>query len=220
MYASRMPFIAKPTPVSDDAAPRDSIGGRPYLPVGAAWPVCETSGKRMVLFFQFDVRAEFALSLAVGSHFAVFMSPDVNEIATFDFVGHGKELPEAFWEKRLQHFKVFVWNPDVSLVAHADSDPYLVPHALGFEEASTAPRVEHLSIGGNPRWIQDPELHPGFDFVCQLSDSFPFLKRESAPKQIDSFSKHAYCLFLGNDAAFFTRAKPTHPEEVWIALQN
>ena len=83
-----MPFIAKPTLCSEDATPpRDSIGGHPFLPEGTDWPLCPSSGKRMVFFFQFDTRAEFGLTLAAGSHLAVFMSPEVNEIATFNFVG-------------------------------------------------------------------------------------------------------------------------------------
>ena len=55
----------------------------------------------MVLFFQFDVRPEFGLSVAPGSHLLAFMSPEVNEIPSFDFVADGAPLPERFWEKQL-----------------------------------------------------------------------------------------------------------------------
>jgi hypothetical protein len=98
-------FYALPELLPDDkVAYRDSIGGSPVLPAGQKWPVCPKSGERMVLFFQFDIRPEFALPVASGSHLSVFMSPHVNEIPTFNFIPSGKRLPERFWEGREPHF--------------------------------------------------------------------------------------------------------------------
>ena len=215
-----MPFTAIPQTVPEDAPPvRDSLGGYAFLPEGTPWPVCEESRKAMVLFFQFDVRPEFGLSVASGSHLIVFMSPDVNEIDTFDSVPGGEALPEQFWERRLKHFKVFLFSPDEALVPSAQPDPYLVHQRLQFEQDDD-PDDPFLFVGGEPRWYQDPELHPGFDFLCQLSEDYPFPKQERAPEQPDGFSRRDYGLFLGNSTSFFARSTPSHPEEVWLVLQN
>jgi hypothetical protein len=214
-----VPHVAKPRRLQAASLNlRDSIGGHPHLPAGTDWPVCPKSGKRMVFFFQFDVRPEFGLALAPRSHLLAFMSPTVNEIHSFETHANGAPVPERFWEKGEPHFKVYLFGPDVALTPHPEADPYLVPHAFDFEEDDD----EHpfLAIGGVPRWYQDPELHPGFEFVCQLSEDYPFPRLPDAPKQPGSFSSTAYCLFLGNSMYLFARPEPTHPEEVWIVLQN
>jgi hypothetical protein len=59
---------------------RDSIGGHPYLPKGMDYPVC-SCGKRMHLYFQFDIRDEFGLPFEAGSHLAVFMCEACNDQA-------------------------------------------------------------------------------------------------------------------------------------------
>lgn len=215
-----MRHVASAHPLPLDAAPvRDSLGGHPFLPAGVDWPVCPTSNERMVLFFQLDIRPEFGVALAPGSHLAVFMSPATNEIDTFDRVDSGAPLPDAFWTVRLTHFKTYVFGPDTALAAHADADPYLVPHRLEFAPDDD-PHDPFLFVGGEPRWYQDAEVHPGFEFVAQLSEDYPFPKQDTAPEQPDTFSRKAYCVFLGNATYLFTRAAPTHPEEVWIVLQN
>ena len=215
-----MPHVATPRPLPANApAVRDSLGGHPFLPAGTAWPMCRESGKRMVLFFQFDVRPEFGIALTAGSHVVAFMSPTVNEIDTFERARSGAPLPERFWEKRLPHFKLYVFGPDAELVPHADADAYLIHQELTFA-VDDDPGDPFLFVGGEPRWYQDAESHPGFEFVCQLSENYPFAKQPDAPAQPNSFSKKAYCLFLGNSIYLFARARPTHPEEVWIALQN
>jgi hypothetical protein len=173
----------------------------------------------MVLFFQFDVRPEFKLGVAAGSHFVVFMSAAVNEIHSFDAAPNGSAVPDQFWKKRLPHFKVMLFGPDAKLVAAPSEEPRLVPHRLVFA-AKEEPTDPFLFVGGEPIWYQDEERHPGFDFLCQLSVDFPFRRRPSAAPQRDSFSKDAYCLFLGNAAYFFARPAPVDPEEVWIVLQN
>jgi hypothetical protein len=173
----------------------------------------------MVLFFQFDLRSEFGVPFAAGSHFIAFMSPVVNEIHRFDSIASGKPLPERFWEQSLPHFKLFLFGPELPLVASAAPDPLLVHQRLQFTEDND-PSDPFLFIGGEPRWYQDPETHPGFEFLCQLSEDYPFPKQDSAPEQPDSFSDDDYCLFLGNSAFFFARPKPAHSEEVWVVLQN
>ena len=212
-----MPYVAKL--LKADGPGRDSIGGYPFLPAGMAWPLCPKSGKRMVLFFQLDVRAEFGLALAAGSHLAVFMSPEVNEIVTHEFVKDGAPLPERFWERREPHFKTFVFGSEVALVAASEADGHIEHARLDFV-LDEDPNDPFLAIGGEPRWYQDPENHPGFAFVCQLSEDFPFTRRARAPKQPFTFSNDAYSLFLGNSSYFFTRPVPAHEEEVWVVLQN
>jgi hypothetical protein len=215
-----MPHVAVATPAGPDAAPhRDSFGGYPFLPRGVAWPVCPASGQPMVLFFQFDVRPEFGLALAPGSHVAVFMSAATNEIPTFDFPGHGATLEDRHWKARLDHFKAYVFGPGADLVAQPSADPYLVHQTLSFTEEEK-PRDPFFVVGGAPRWYQDPEEHPGFSFVCQLSENFEFPQQPSAAEQPSSFSSEAYCLFLGNSVYLFARPEPVHAEEVWIVVQN
>ena len=215
-----MPFVAIPKSLPTDAEPaRDSLGGYAFLPEGTSWPVCEESGKAMVLFFQFDVRPEFGVSVAPGSHLVAFMSPDVNEIDTFDPVPNGEALPDRFWEKRLKHFKVFLYGPEEVLVPSAQPDTHLVHQRLEFVQDDD-PDDPFLFVGGEPRWYQAPELHPGFEFLCQLSEDYPFPKQEQAPEQPDGFSADDYGLFLGNSTYFFARSRPSDPEEVWLVLQN
>lgn len=196
---------------------RNSLGGHPFLPKDLPWP--EHEGKRMVFFFQFDTRAEHGLALAPGTHIAAFMSPAMNEIPTFDFVPTGKELPAKFWEKQLQHFRLFVFSPTTPLVASAEPDPFLEHHAFDFV-ANDELGDPFLFVGGEPQWYQDAETHPGFEFIGQLSENFPFPKLAAAPKQPDSFSKNAYCLFLGNSIYLFARPEPRDIREVWVTVQN
>jgi hypothetical protein len=212
-----MAFVAQVSPYSESV--RDSIGGHPFLPEGTPWPICPVSNQRMVLFFQFDIRKEFGLRLAPGSHLAVFMSPAVNEIDSFDTIASGSDLPDQFWKKRGTHFKVFLFDAKTPLVKHDDADAFLVAQTLSFSQDDD-PSDPFLFVGGEPRWYQDEELHPGFDFICQLSENFPFLKQASAPKQPHTFSSKAYCLFLGNSMYLFAREHPLHEEDVWIVLQN
>src|SRR5258705_8636216 len=212
-----MPYIAPLHPHTEPV--RDSIGGHPFLLAHMEWPVCPRSKQRMVLFFQFTTREEFGLSLAPGSQIAVFMSPAVNEIPTFTFVEDGAELTQDHWVKRESHFKTFVFGPDAKLVAHPDADAFLVPQRLDFEPDDD-PSDPFLFVGGEPRWYQDAETHPGFDFVCQLSEDFGFPKQPKAPEQPDSFSTKEYCLFLGNSVYLLTRARPEDHEEVWVVVQN
>lgn len=210
-------YLATATPAENPG--RQSIGGRPYLPVGTEWPVCPKSGKRMVLFFQFDLPD--GLAQPAGSHLLAFMSPAVNEIHSFEMLRDGAEVTDAYWAKREPHFAVLLYGPEVALVEHADADPYLEPHALSFATAET--KTIHdpfLFVGGTPRWYQDPEHHPGFEFIAMLSENYPFAKRADAPKQPDSFSSKAYCLFLGNACYLFARARPARPDEVFVVLQN
>ena len=75
-------------------AERNSLGGHAFLPVDVAWPTHD--GALMVLFFQFDVRAEYGLHLALGSHVLAFMSATMNEIPTFNFIESDDEVPARF----------------------------------------------------------------------------------------------------------------------------
>jgi hypothetical protein len=215
-----MPYSARPIVLPDGAGPtRDSLGGYPFLPVGMEWPQCPKSGRPMVLFFQFDVRPEFAVDVPAGSHLLAFMSPEVNEVDGSERVAAGAPLPDRFWEKRLPHFKLFLFGPETPLVAYTMADQHLVHQRLEFE-SDEEPSDPFLCVGGAPRWYQDAEEHPGFHFLCQLSEDYPFPKQAAAPKQPDSFSSKAYCLFLGNSIYLFSRSEPRDPEEVWVVLQN
>lgn len=198
-------------------AERNSLGGHAFLPVDVAWPTHD--GAPMVLFFQFDVLAEYGLHLAPGSHVLAFMSATMNEIPTFNFIGSGDEVPARFWENQLQHFRVLVFGPEIPLVPSAEPDRYLEHHAFDLvakDELAGA----FLFVGGEPVWYQGDEQHPGFHFIGQLSEDYPFPKQASAPAQPSSFSKQAYCLFLGNSVYLFARPAPTDPREVWVVVQN
>jgi len=212
----RMRHVAVPRPPKGPE--RNSLGGHAFLAADIAWPLDE-EGKRMVLFFQFDVRPEFGLALAPNTHIAAFMSPTMNEIHSFEALASGKDVPERFWDNQMQHFRIFVFGPDAPLVASPEPDPYLEHQALDFvarEELGDP----FLAIGGEPKWYQDAETHPGFDFIGQLSENFPFRKRASAPEQPNTFSDNDYCLFLGNSIYLFARPEPRDPREIWIVLQN
>lgn len=218
-------FYARPEPLADDKVPcRDSIGGSPVLPAGQEWPVCPKSGERMVLFFQFDIRPEFALPFAPGSHFSVFMSPQVNEIPTFNFIPSGQRLPERFWTGREPHFSVLLHPPGMPEQPMDPPDSHLEHRRLIFEPVN-AIEEPGLYLGGKPQWLQDPEEHPGpngesMAFICQLTENYGFPKRLDAPSQPDSFSHDEYCLFLGNQSYFFGMPSRPEPEAVWVVVQN
>ena len=54
-----MARLAVPRMMAADAPPNgNSLGHHPSLPPGLPWPVCEKSGARMALFFQFDTALE------------------------------------------------------------------------------------------------------------------------------------------------------------------
>ena len=63
---------------------RSSIGGRPIMAAGQTWPQCSQCKKNLALVIQFDIKPEFNIPLATGSHLLVFSCPE-HEGAPYDF---------------------------------------------------------------------------------------------------------------------------------------
>lgn len=126
----------------------------------------------MVLFIQLDVRAEWGLPIAAGSHLSIFMSPRINEPPGFvDLPPIGTRLPDQFWARRLQHFEAFLHPPGIADTASLEPDPYLQHRALSFEPGGDS----DIWIGGEPIWYQDPEPYLGtagdpMCFVMQVGE--------------------------------------------------
>ncbi len=172
----------------------------------------------MVLFLQLDLPND--LGLGYGNHLSIFMSPKVNEIPSFDHVPSETRLSENFWEKREQHFKAYSFKGNGE--TQGDIDSYLAYQAIEISEAFDELDIK---VGGEPDWLQDPEIVYGpkgeeFKFVLQIPNGYGFPKRDDAAEQIDSFSTTDYCLFLGNQIYVFISAEINHPEAVWIVVQN
>jgi hypothetical protein len=167
---------------------RDSIGGRPILPVGVSWPTC-ACGRRMTLFFQFDVREGFALPFVAGSHLCVFMCPVHNDAP--EMLNAARQLRQRFWDRRrridgsTRFYELYLHRPgsSVSDVVHPP-DEILRPKQLRFvlqdevadDDAVTLRAhekyagvslslgevvggVQGFKVGGQPAWAQAPEVH-------------------------------------------------------------
>lgn len=228
MEANAQGMAAIPQPVEDESVVhRDSIGGYALLPKDESWPLCPASGKHMVLFLQLDLRAEFGLGLPEGWHLSVFMSPEVNEIPSFEFPEADELLDEKFWEQREPHCRVFLHHRDQESRSKR-IDPYLAYRRLEFHHldvSSDSPHSTDIVVGGGPAWLQDPQVpaSPHGDpllFLMQVPENYPFPRRQDAPEQPDSFSAADYCLFLGNSVYVFAVPGNDHPESVWITVQS
>ena len=210
-------MYAKTNIISDNSILyRNSIGGYPILPKGYSWPRCPESNKKMVLFLQSDLEFQGSKNY----HLIIFMSPEVNEIPSFDYLENGKPLPELFWEKRVQHFKVILFTGEEEL--SKEQDQYLVYQELIWTDSQDSSSIK---LGGVPNWIQDPENHDGpnhekLSLLVEIPENFTFPKQESAPEQPDSFSAEDYCLFLGNHVYIFGSIEFKNPEATWVTVQN
>ena len=77
-----------------------------------------------------------------------------------------------------------------------------------------------IAVGGEPEWVQDEESFTcscgsPMEFVCQVSDSFQFLKLPDAPEQPDGSSARGYVLFLGNEVYVFACARQCEDPARW-----
>ena len=198
---------------------RDSIGGYPVLPQGYDWPTCPETNKEMVLFFQLDIPSN--IGVGENRHLSIFMSPEINEIPSFDYFANGSSLPENFWIHREKHFKVYFFNGEGAISEKADQ--YLQHKVLKLSEAGTI--GDNIKIGGSPDWLQDAEIPVGskgeeFRFLLQIPEGFGFKQKSGAPEQPDSFSVSEYCLFLGNQIYIYVTNEIEDPEAVWLVVQN
>jgi hypothetical protein len=211
------------------ARTRNSIGGYPWLPAGEEWPRCRRCDRRLVLFLQFEIRADFRLPFLTGSQVLVFMCPEHNDIPA---LCAENRLPEEYWHRGGGHFALYLARPGTGQ-ATQEEEPHLRSFTLRFEpsaeevEAVGSLRVgsQGLKIGGVPSWAQDAEWHTcccgsEMGFVGQVPENFPFAKRAEAPEQPDSFSRDDYCLFLGNEVYLFACTAQCHPQAVWAVVQN
>lgn len=172
----------------------------------------------MIHFLQIDIPKK--LGFGEEMHLSIFMSPEVNEIPSSEFIPNGVSLLETFWEKREKHFKAYYFNGKGNNLDEIDK--YLAYQAI---EVSEIGDENSIKIGGEPEWLQGPELNGGpngemFKFLLQIPNGYGFPKRVSAPEQPDSFSTIEYCLFLGNQIYVFVSNEIDHPEAVWIVVQN
>ncbi len=214
------------------AADRDTIGGAPHLPAGQDHPRCKLCDQPMVLFWQFDVRQEFGLPFAPGSHLLAFMCPEHNDASIISNLFDAAPLPPRFWEQEAGHYAVLLVPPGSPTTA-GPIDRYLDPRKLRFLPAPEQVTSGHdfsfgspeFKVGGVPGWINyapQPKCSCGgaMRFVCQLPDSFAFPQSGSAPAQPDSFSKSDYCFLLGNAVYILACEKQCDARSVLAICDN
>jgi hypothetical protein len=218
-----------------DAPLRSSVGGRPHLAAGEAWPTCRTHGVPLVLFFQIDA-ADAGAPLRKGEHLLVFQCPQWNDIPEFAPVKPGEPLPDAFWDAGEGHY-AFLLNTDASQVL-GSAEKNLTHSAMTFQEAPeetqaiTPKRGEPFTIGrrafkvgGTPSWAQGPQTYrcrcgADMELLVEVPLNFIFPKTKEAPEQPGTYSDTEYMLFLGNETYLFGCTKRCDPRAVFAVVQN
>ena len=204
---------------SDDAG-RDSIGGAPILAAGQTWPVC-FCGKRMVLFFQLDVRD--VPPFVDGSHLLVFQCPEHNEA---NFAPDDGVLPASYWNLAQAldgpFWRIYLNKPGPESKA-TESEKHLEPKSFTFGTGNGGGKA--IQLGGNPRWWQGEEKYSctcgaEMSFLCQVPENYGFDKAPDAPEQPNTFDSKQYGLFLGNEVYVLACAAQCQPLAVWPVNQN
>ena len=170
-------------PIESHGASRDSIGGSAVLPSLQEFPHC-LCGRRMVLYFQFDIRDDFGLPIQGDCHFSCFVCPDHNGIPQ----SYGTTLPSEYWAnthdphrsefkslktpRQYASYKLFLHQGAVEQTVHPP-DEVLVQRALEFRrleeqveerEHPDRPRVTAMSHDGYLGWsAHDVEVYTGLD---------------------------------------------------------
>ena len=212
----------------DDVVHRNSIGGRPILPIGVDWPTCPTGGK-MVFVFQVDIPSAYVPALVSDWHMAVFMSPHDVTAPQIAEARNGVPLPERFWDKYGDYLCVVAHKCNEREVVY-ECDSYLEYKRLDFEELQDSDeareilwREPSILIGGDPMWIQDPMIPLGpkgeeLIYVAQVCEEMSFKKRPEAPEQRKN-GRGGYILCLATQTFFFLIPSVTENCAVWVDSQ-
>lgn len=214
--------MARLEPWSGRADPRSTVGGRPWLEQGRAWPLCRTHQVPQVLFFQIDA-ADGGPPLRAGEHLAIFQCPCWNDIPDLAPVLPGQPLPELHWERGEGHY-AFVLSPAGAALTRRPFESHLQPSALAFSDTADE-RARGFKVGGAPSWAQHPEVYrcgcgAELEFLAQVPLDFAFTKAPGAPDQPNTYSRKKYLLFLGNETYLFACRARCHPQAVWAVVQN
>lgn len=203
----------------DSESPQDSVGGAYLAPEGQGLPCCTQCDRQMIPFLQFTLPRAAELPFVDGSRLSVLMCPEHNEIPSFESF---EALPPAYWNEGEGHWFASLEKPRP--MHRVASPPVLQTAEL---VVADAPDDEYyrIAVGGEPEWVQDEESFTcscgsAMAFVCQVSDSFQFLKLPDAPEQPDGSSARGYVLFLGNEVYVFACARQCDPRAVWVTVQN
>lgn len=141
---------------------RDSVGGRPILPENVPLPVCEC-GKRMTLYFQFDIRTEFGLPFITGSHLSVFMCACHNDAPAAIY---GEPLPDRFWTsrrssmKKIRFYEILLHGPGIPEVIHSE-DERLVAQGMHFSREAEEIRQEDAEGNETVVTLEPHPKYPG-----------------------------------------------------------
>jgi hypothetical protein len=212
---------------------RDTTGGSAILVEGQTYPTCGKCGARMLLFLQLDIRAEFKIPFETGSHLLVFMCPTHNDIPWMPETPKFTKLPERFWEKESDNYAILLNRPNRKEWI-AEPDPILEHRRLTFKRSIETVQSfgdfdiggYEFKVGGVPSWINfsyDDKLCAcggKLQFVCQVSEDFPFPQRPGAPEQPDNFSSRAYGLFLGNFVYIMACTRQCDPRALFAVVDN
>lgn len=184
-------------------------GGAPHLPPEAAWPTCTLCGAAQSFFFQIafpDGHAWAGRSLAL---FACTRCADERFCIPEMLRGRldGATVPAAFLDAYQRNFRTLVFPTGDGVRRDGPAGVMFRPIRFGDLLAPT-----HGHVGGQPRWMLDPEapahLDTGapFTFLFQLNESLVFHIEAEAPAQMligldgspEPSTQRAYSLFLGN----------------------
>jgi hypothetical protein len=164
---------ATDVPPGDPA--RSTIGGHPILPKGIYWPHC-CCGERLILFFQLDIREEFGLPFATGSHLSVFMCPVHNDAWKSPTT---QRLPQRFWESRITYdgldgfYHMMLFPPGQVEQIHS-CEPHLECRRLEFQK--TVEVIDSDFYDDDYEGMRDPVPVPGANTrwpgVCKVVDSW------------------------------------------------
>lgn len=186
----------------------------------------------MVLFFQLDIRSEFAIPFRDGSHLLVFMCPTHNDPPGLPAIYNDSPLPESYWDADEGHYALFLFPPD-ELESAGRLDEHIASMSLSFEPAQEEIQnfgefdagTYDFKIGGVPGWMNyriDKRCTCGgkMSFLCQTPDGFGFQKTPAAAEQPNSFSATDYCLFLGNQVFILGCDRQCDPRALIAGCDN
>jgi hypothetical protein len=219
--------------VSTDNSSSDCgcIGGRPGLPVGDRWPLCEICGDELVLFFDIQLPESAQSPFIPYSRLQVYACREHDDISGTIYsdyersnqVALVKQLPPEFWKISDGHYLLRLLSPieDTELGKQEDRLEKKFLKARESAEGCT----HGLKLFGEPDWLQDPEVHicacgAPMALILQVPDGYGFQMMPNATEQSNSFSNSQYCLFLGNQLYLLGCTSQCNAHALWPVLQN
>lgn len=210
-----------------------TIGGAIALPKDSEWPRCRLCDDRMIAFVDLELPKVSGSPFDSGSRLQIFACRAHDDIAGLPYTGgspapfylasQSAQLPANYWTISDGHYLLRLLPPESHLES-AESETRLLKAPLTFTPMRSDDE-NGFKLFGQPYWVQDPEVHTcccgaPMTLLLQIPDGSGFQMAQGAPEQSNSFSKHEYCLFLGNQLYLLACTRQCHPLALWPVLQN